>query len=410
MKLAVPDDRCDDLHLTTERFLEAAQIVADRAFDRDDTGYVITSKTKLHSLTYKYVREATDGLNADLVCAARNHAAQAVKSVVAKWKQGKQASKPEFTAPTVVYTKNAVTYNDDHCTLAAVNGRIKAEYVLPEAGDNPQTTYFTNDDWELRESTLHWRDGCYYLHVGVVIDEDAAMVEAKNGTVLGVDLGVKTIATTSTARFFSGAFLNHRRREYEYVRGSLQQTGTESAHRTIRSIGQRESRWAEDYLHRLSKALVEEALVHGCSVIAFEDLTDIRERLPGVKAFHCWAFNRLLEYVEYKAEGYAIDTVEVDPRDTSRRCSNCGHTAKSNRPTQEQFSCQECGYELQADYNAAKNIGIKHVHAGQTSPHGRATRQLALKSGTVNARGEYSPTGDSVRAGVHPQAPAFTPW
>lgn len=75
VKLAVPDERRDDLRETTERFRQAAQMVADRAFEPNDDGYVITSKTKLHELTYQQVREATNGLNADLVCTARNYAA-----------------------------------------------------------------------------------------------------------------------------------------------------------------------------------------------------------------------------------------------------------------------------------------------------------------------------------------------
>jgi len=41
---------------------------------------------------------------------------------------------------------------------------------------------------------------------------------------------------------------------------------------------------------------------------------------------------------------------------SSRRCRKCGHTAKSNRLTQEEFHCQKCGHTENADYNVAKNI------------------------------------------------------
>jgi len=393
LKLDVPDDRRDDLHETTDRFRQAAQIAADRAFEGDDDGNVITHKTKLHHLTYQQAREATDGLNSDLVCTARNLAVDAAKGVVSRWENGKRASKPEFTAPTVVYNKNAVTYNDDHCTLAAVgDGRVRAEYVLPPEGDNPQTEYLRGDKWELRESTLHYRpeSGDYYLHTTVAKDEDTSE-EAENGTVLGVDLGVENIAVTSTGRFWSGGLLNHRREQYEAVRGGLQQTGTESAHRTMQQIGERERRWAEDLLHCISKDLVNEAVAHDCSRIAFEDLTDIRERMPGAKRFHAWAFRRLFDLVSYKADERGIRTVQVDPAYTSQRCSKCGHTARNNRPSQAEFRCGKCGYENHADYNAAKNVAMKHVRAGQKSPRGRANRHLALKTGTLDGNGEFSP-------------------
>ncbi|MBI2569285.1 MAG: transposase [Candidatus Schekmanbacteria bacterium] len=46
----------------------------------------------------------------------------------------------------------------------------------------------------------------------------------------------------------------------------------------------------------------------------------------------------------------------VPPRDTSRRCSACGHTAAENRPCQAVFRCVQCGHSENADLNAAKNV------------------------------------------------------
>lgn len=154
VKLAVPAERRDDLRKTTERFRRAAQMVADFTFERDD-GDVITSKTKLHELTYRQVREATDGLNADLVCAARNYAADSIKGVTSAWHNGKYATQPTVTANTIVYNKNAVTYHDEHCTLASVNGRVKAEYVFPPEGQTrrPSTCETTSGSFENRHVT-----------------------------------------------------------------------------------------------------------------------------------------------------------------------------------------------------------------------------------------------------------------
>ena len=388
VKLNVPDDRIEDLNETIDKFRQAAQMVADRAFERDGDGYVITQKTRLHELTYQEVREATDKLNSDLVCAARNLAADATNGIIAAWKDGRYASEPQFTAPTVVYNKKALSYFDGYCTMASVNGRIEAKYDLPPGQDNPYTEYVRSDEWEMRESTLHRRDGDYYLHIGV--RKEAPEPQTQDGTVLGVDLGIANIAVTSTGTFFSGGPLNHRRDEYERIRGKMQQTGTESAHKSMKSMGGRMSRWSRDLLHRISKAIVQEAITHGCSVIAFENLTGIRDRMARASKFHQWAFNQLFEYVGYKAEAFGIDVTQVNPRNTSRRCSKCGHTAKNNRKRQDRFCCQKCGYELHADLNGAKNIGFKKVRAGQKSPRGRANNQLALKSGTLNANGSFT--------------------
>jgi hypothetical protein len=54
--------------------------------------------------------------------------------------------------------------------------------------------------------------------------------------------------------------------------------------------------------------------------------------------------------------------------------------------------CKDCGYELNADYNASKNIARKSLqtlHSGQTSPSGGAPCQCALSSGTLTPSGDF---------------------
>jgi len=82
VKLDVTDSDAALLHDSINQFRDAANYVVRHA--RDDDGYVITSKRRLHDRTYGDVRETTD-LHANLVQAARSRAAEALKSVVAKW-------------------------------------------------------------------------------------------------------------------------------------------------------------------------------------------------------------------------------------------------------------------------------------------------------------------------------------
>ena len=90
IKLDVDESAAGLLHQTTDYFLDAANYVVNVAWEPD---WKITSKTKLHDLTYYDVRDDSP-LPANLVQAARNRAAEAVKGVVERWKQGEKASKP----------------------------------------------------------------------------------------------------------------------------------------------------------------------------------------------------------------------------------------------------------------------------------------------------------------------------
>src|ERR1039457_7156359 len=59
--------------------------------------------------------------------------------------------------------------------------------------------------------------------------------------------------------------------------------------------------------------------------------------------------------IDYKAESAGREVIAVDPRNTSRTCSGCGHVSAGNRHGPV-FRCQCCGHEAHADVNAAENI------------------------------------------------------
>ena len=94
--------------------------------------------------------------------------------------------------------------------------------------------------------------------------------------------------------------------------------------------------------------------------LAIEDLGGILERVKaGHKqraVLHSWAFSQLRAFLEYKAALAGVPLFAVDPRNTSRECSACGHTDKRNRPNQSTFRCKACGHAEHADTNAARVI------------------------------------------------------
>ena len=397
VKLDVSTEDSDVLDETFEQFRHAAQHVADHGW-YDNPHNITKTKNTLHHETYSDVRENLS-LQSSLVQSARNLAATALGNCKDRIidEDGK-ASKPEFNGTVVVYNGRTITYNDDHVSLATVDDRVTADYVTPVNEDGTPFEDYWTDDWEKTEATLHKRDGTYYLHVAVKKDVDPADSsddESENGVVLGVDLNVDgSVAVTSTGAFLGNAdYLTHRRDEYERRRGNLQQTGTRSAHLTIKSIGSRFARWSADYLHRVSNALVQEARENNCTAIAFENLKHIRKRISNASKFQQWAFRELHRHVEYKAEEYGIDVDDVAPAYTSQRCSHgeCGFTHEDNRDGDE-FECLKCGKQLHSDYNAARNIGWRLVQHRLKSGAGHASSQVALKSGTVNANGRFRPT------------------
>ncbi|MGJ3559229.1 RNA-guided endonuclease TnpB family protein [Streptomyces sp. INA 01156] len=121
----------------------------------------------------------------------------------------------------------------------------------------------------------------------------------------------------------------------------------------------RESRYATQRNHIIAKKIVHTA-ERTSRGIGLEDLSGIRRRVTARKdqrsRLHSWAFAQLGSFVEYKAQRAGVPVVHVDPRNTSRQCSECWHTHRSNRVSQARFVCRSCGAVLHADHNGSRNI------------------------------------------------------
>ncbi len=381
---------------TIEEWKQGCQIAVDKAWMQ------CHSKSDVQQLAYDDVR-ANTGLGSQHAILACHQAPENIKSCISRRQDGKKASKPTCTSPTVTYDSRTMTIfpNKEQVSLTTHgdHARVRADLILPDEEDGYQHQYLDSDKWEPTESTLHYRDGEWYLHLGFrKPKQDAEEEKTENGTILGVDLGVTEIAVTSTARFFSAGELNHKRREFERVRGDLQECGTRNAHRTLESVSGREDEYVKHVLHSVANGIVKEALRYDCDGIVFEELDGIRERLPEAAWHSEWAFDRLFEYVEYKTEVEGLFVETTTPENTSKRCAECGCIHDDNRPSRDTFECQQCGNQNHADYNAAKNVADVYLRREQQSSRGRGVSQYALKSGTVTPNRGYTPYSDEPEA------------
>ena len=410
VKLVVSDEQRDALHQTADQYLYCANRTADYCWS--DTSYTEckTNKRQVRDALYPELREETD-LQAQLVQAVIKRAVEAVKSVVERWKKKQRVSQPTFTAETMDYDARSATFYRNKVSLATVEGRVEPSFILPADSPTPYERYVLSEDYEFRESTLRY-DGVtdeFYLNISTRrcdSDGDGTEVSEDTGhpdeTVLGIDLGVNSLAVSSTGRFWQGDEYDHWCREFEKRRGEMQKRGTQAAHNAMLRLGKREAAWRKQYIHTVANEIVTEAVEHDCDVIVFEDLTDIRERLPQAKWHHIWAFRRLFEYVEYKAPERGITVEQVESNRTSQRCSRmgCGFTHDDNR-SGEQFCCLKCEYEVNADYNAAKNVGIRYarkqkhrLRSSPTSGSGDAPVDVRVNGGMLNGESHQPIAGD----------------
>jgi putative transposase len=187
---------------------------------------------------------------------------------------------------------------------------------------------------------------------------DREVIRKEDVKVLGMDRGIRNIAVLSNNIFFNSKHLKEVKGRYRYLRRKLQHLGTRSAHRKLRKLSGRERRFVRDVNHVISKKVV--SLPY--NVLAMEALNPAYMRQSGkYKAIRrnlgSWSPSELERFTEYKAEDLGKEVIYVDPKYTSQKCSKCGYASRDNRYGSV-FRCRNCGFELNADLNASRNIEV----------------------------------------------------
>ena len=101
------------------------------------------------------------------------------------------------------------------------------------------------------QADLIYRDGMFFLATVIDAPEPSRGEEPQDW--LGVDLGIVNIAADSTGETHCGAGVRAVRRRNARLRARLQAKGTKSARRLLKKRRRKESRFARDVNHVISK-------------------------------------------------------------------------------------------------------------------------------------------------------------
>jgi IS605 OrfB family transposase len=328
-----------DLKDTIEQYFQAYSFCIDKGFE-----LYTSNKKKIHNATYYPLRKIYPKLTSNLIQTARDVACENLKSVKLKVKP---IPKNKFMR----YDKRNFSYKNDMVSLSTTNGRQKFSITLPRFAEKYK-------NWDCNAGIIVLRNDQLWLNL--IFDKDAKTI-ANPDTFLGMDRGIDNIAVCSDNEFYNSKQLKRIKGKYQYLKAKLQSAGTRSAKRHLKKLSGRETRFVRDVNHCISKRIAKKP--YDCFVL--EDLKGIK-RDKGKKfnrKLGNWSHYQLGNFIQYKAEERSKPTIEVDPRHTSQKCSKCGHTERSNRKG-SRFKCKKCGFELNADLNASRNIanlGKSHV-------------------------------------------------
>ena len=253
------------------------------------------------------------------------------------------------------------------CKLDQANNRI----FLPKLG----WMHYRNSREVLGEvKNVTVSHSCGHWYISVQTEREVSDVIHPSTSAIGVDMGIAQFATLSDGHVFAAvnSFKQKQKQLARYQRAfsrkvkfsqnwKKQKSKIGKLHQTIANI-------RKDYLHKTTTIIsqnhamivIEDLQVKNMSKSASGNLDKPGRHVKAKSGLNrsildqgWFEFRRQIEYKQVWRGG---DVLAVPPQYTSQRCSCCGTVSKENRQSQAKFACIACGYQANADVNAAMNI------------------------------------------------------
>lgn len=281
-------------------------------------------------------------------------------------------------------------FNTGHATVAG-EGRIKFRGVVYE--------------------TMHWRDelqpdmkigagsfnqdskGHWYFNAPIEVE---CAADASNRQPVGIDLGLKDLATLSDGRKIAAPRF-YRASEETLAKAQV----ARKTPKRIRNIHAKAANRRKDFLHKVSAEIAKN---YGTIVVG--DLSSKKlAQTRMAKSVNDAGWSMLRNMLSYKALRHGGSYIAVNERMSTQTCSVCGSLPPS-RPKGiaglgiREWRCDDCGTVHDRDVNAARNI----LRVGlDTLAEGALALAPERRSPGLHA-GEQSPacrgTGGAIRAGA----------
>lgn len=195
--------------------------------------------------------------------------------------------------------------------------------------------------------------GDYYASVLV---EEEQKSKPKTNKVVGIDLGIKALLTTSDGLQVKTFPDNQRKIKHIQRRLSRKTKGSNRFRRLklrLAKLHRKETRRREWLLHNISYHLVD-----NYDLIVAEDLN-----VAGMMKNHCLAgsignasWSTLIKMIDYKSKFYGKEFVKINRWFPSSKTCNCCGQIKDNLKLSDRIYKCECGNISDRDLNATKNI------------------------------------------------------
>jgi IS605 OrfB family transposase len=241
--------------------------------------------------------------------------------------------------------------------------------------------------YEMGSPTLVKKEHGWQLHIpmilpvkGLNLGKVTERVKEANFRKCCVDLGINhhVVLTIQDAegrvlavKLISAKQDNHLRKLYldKIVKKQSKTGASPEDEKQCKFLWKKISNFNDYIAHNVSKQIIDFAEKHGARTIVFEHLDNLRpcklrksKRLNRQFAF--WVKGRIVKYTKYKSVHKRIVVNRVSPKNTSRRCPECGQLTIIRYSQSKKYGvslahCINCKlHDVNADYIGSLGVGL----------------------------------------------------
>jgi putative transposase len=179
-----------------------------------------------------------------------------------------------------------------------------------------------------------------------------------NNPDIGIDIGLKELAVLSNGvKISNPKFLinSEKRLKLLHRRHSKKKKGSKNRFKSKFRLAKqylKVSNQRSDYLHKVTHELTGKYKIFKVEKLNIQNMVKNHYL---AKSINDASWNQLIQYLSYKASSAGGQVIEVNPRNTTKKCSRCGNIQEMplNKRT---YKCSNCGLVIDRDLNASINI------------------------------------------------------
>lgn len=234
--------------------------------------------------------------------------------------------------------------------------------------------------------TITEEGGKWFASFLIELDESFVYPHlCENQAVVGVDLGIKTLATLSDGtKFENPRLLQRSARKVRKLQKSVARKQKDSQNRKKAVLKLRKAYWKlsehrKTILHALTSNLVKNYRYIGIEDLNVSGMMKNRKLAKHVADASFFEIRRQLEYKAKMAGSEVVLADRFFP--SSKLCSSCGYKNDSLTLSDRSWSCTACGVTHDRDLNAARNLA-------KVASESELVRTPTNSRETLNACGE----------------------